>query len=386
MNIHSAFYLDLSNTKCYYSFMKIGIIGGGASGTYLAIRIKEINPSFDVTIIERNDKLMKKIAVTGNGRCNYANLGSLENKYNHPFANEIIKNLPPHELVANFEGFGIHPTQIDNLIFPVSLSAQTVVLMLNRMLEKLDVNICLNEKVLDYENKDGDFIVKTDKQEHVFNKLVFANGGKAYPQLGTDGALYDVLRQHQYQIETLSPSLSPIKVKENTKKISGQRVKCLVKLFVRGKIAYAEEGEVLFKDDGLSGIVILNMSQKINELSDKSGVRLILDLAPSVRNIKKDQYEEYVNPKVAAYLIDNNLDINRLTFNFKNFYDFNIAEVSHGGVSLDEIDSSIESKREKGLYFVGEVLNIDGMCGGFNLMFAFASAETVAKNIRDNYV
>ena len=362
--------------------MKIGIIGGGAAGSYVAIRIKELNPSFSVTIIERNDKLLKKVAVTGNGRCNYANLGSLENKYNDPFANRIIENLKPQELVANFDRFGIHPTQIDNLIFPVSLSAQTIILLFNKRLNDLGVTICLNEKVLDYQNKDNKFIVKTDKEEHVFDKVVLAAGGKAYPQLGTDGGVLEVLRQHGYEIETLSPSLSPLKVKENTKKISGQRVKCLVSLYNKGQLYYAEEGEVLFKDDGISGIVILNMSQKINEIKDKSNIKIVLNLAPNKSNIKKDQYEEYVHPKVAAYLFDNNLDINALTYTFKGFYDYNIAEVSHGGLSLKEITNELESKKEKGLYFAGELLDIDGMCGGYNLMFAFASAETIAKAIK----
>ena len=362
--------------------MKIGIIGGGAAGCYLAIRIKELNPSFSVTIIERNDKLLKKVAVTGNGRCNYANMGSLENKYNNSFANQVIENLKPAQIVANFDRFGIHPTQIDNLIFPISLSAQTVILMLNKRLNDLGVSICLNEKVLDYQNKNNRFIIKTDKEEHVFDKVVFAAGGKAYPQLGTDGGVLDLLRQHGYQIETLSPSLSPLKVKENTKKISGQRVKCLVSLFNKGQLYYSEEGEVLFKDDGLSGIVILNMSQKINEISDKKDIKIVLNLVPNKENIKKEQYEEYVHPKVAAYLLDNNLDINALSYTFKGFYDYNIAEVSHGGLSLNEITNDLESKKEKGLYFAGELLDIDGMCGGFNLMFAFASGETIAKAIK----
>ena len=361
--------------------MKIGIIGGGASGTFVAIRIKELNPSFDVTIIERNDKLMKKIAVTGNGRCNYANLGSLEGKYNNPFANQIINNLKPTELVDLFEGYGIHPTKIDNLVFPISLSAQTVILMLNKRLEELDINICLNEKVLDYQVNNDQCILKTDKQTHVFDKLVFSCGGKAYPQMGTDGSLFDVLKQHGYQIEALSPSLSPIKVKENVKKISGQRVKCLVSLLYKDKLYYAEEGEVLFKDDGLSGIVMLNMSQKINELADKKAVKIVLDLVPN-NKVKPNQYLEFVHPKVASYLTDNNLSINRLVFTFKNFYDFNIAEVSHGGVSLKDITSGLQSKKENKVFFTGEVLDIDGMCGGYNLMFAFASAETVAKSIR----
>jgi len=362
--------------------MNIGIIGGGASGVYLAIRIKELNPSFNVTIIERNDKLLKKVAVTGNGRCNYANLGNLENKYNNSFANQIINNHKPTEIVANFERYGIHPTMIDNLVFPVSLSAQTVVLMLNKKLEELKVNICLNEKVLDYQIDDNECVVKTDKQIHVFDKIVFSCGGSSYEQLGTDGSLYGVLRNHGYKIEELSPTLCPIKVKENTKKVSGQRVKCLVSLFNNNLLFYQEEGEVLFKDDGLSGIVILNISSMINRITNKKNVKIVLNLAPSRKNIKKDQYLEYVAPKMASYLVDNDLDINNLSFSFKGFYDFKIAEVSHGGVSLNDINNNLQSKREKNVFFVGEVLDIDGMCGGYNLMFAFASAETVAKAIK----
>ena len=268
--------------------MKIGIVGGGASGAYLAIRLKELNPSFSVTIIERNDKLLKKISVTGNGRCNYANLGETKGKYNNDeFANQILNNLPSKELIDNFERYGIHPTRIDNLVYPISLSAQTVMIMLEKRLEQLGVEICLNEDVLDYQKKNQQYLLKTNKQIHVFDILVFASGGKAYPQLGTNGAVIELMRQHGYQIEELSPSLSPIKVKENTKKISGQRVKCRVSLLHKSKLVYEENGEVLFKDDGLSGIVILNMSTKINSLKDKSGVKVVLDLANGFKNIRK---------------------------------------------------------------------------------------------------
>lgn len=362
--------------------MRIGIIGGGASGCYLAIRLKELKPSFHVTIIEKNDKLMKKIAVTGNGRCNYANLGELKGKYNNDeFANKIIANLPPKELVANFDRYGIHPTTIDNLVYPVSLSAQTVILMLEKRLKELGVNVCLDEEVLDYSKQEQEYRAKTNKETHVFDILVFTSGGKAYPQLGTNGAVLELLRQHGYNIETLSPSLSPIKTKENTKKVSGQRVKCHVSLFDGNKLYYEEDGEVLFKDDGLSGIVILNMSTKINSLKDKNNVKIALDLARGYGKIKEDEYPQFVNPKVAAYLVDNKLDIHNLVFSFKAFYDYNVAEVSHGGISLKEISDSLESKKEENLYFAGEILDVDGMCGGYNLMFAFASAETVAKSI-----
>ena len=363
--------------------MKIGIVGGGAAGSYLAIRLKELNPSFSVTIIEKNDKLMKKISVTGNGRCNYANLGDLKGKYNNDeFANKILNNLPPKALIANFDRFGIHPTQIDNLVYPVSLSAQTVMMMFEKRLKELGIETCLNEEVLDYSKNKDKFEVKTNKQVRIFNILVFTSGGKAYPQLGTNGAILEILRQHGYLIETLSPSLSPIKTKENTKKISGQRVRCSVSLFNKESKIYEEDGEVLFKDDGISGIVVLNMSTKINGLKDKTNVRLVLDLAKGYQNIKEDEYEQYVHPKIANYLKENHLNINNVSFSFKSFYDYNIAEVSHGGVGLNEINDSLESKKEKGLYFAGEILDVDGMCGGFNLMFAFASAETVSKAIR----
>ena len=362
--------------------MRVGIIGGGASGCYLAIRLKELRPGFQVTIIEKNDKLMKKIAVTGNGRCNYANLGELKGKYNNDeFANKIINNLPPKELVTNFDRFGIHPTMIDNLVYPVSLSAQTVILMLEKRINDLGVNVLLNEEVLDYSKNKQEYIVKTALSMHAFDVLVFTSGGKAYPQLGTNGAILDLLNRHGYKIEALSPTLCPVKVKENTKKISGQRVKCHVSLINKDKLFYEEDGEVLFKDDGISGIVILNMSTKINSLKEKNGVKLVLDLAKGYGTIKEEEYQQFVHPKVAEYLKEHHLDIHNLSFSFKGFYDYNIAEVSHGGVSISEINDSLESKKENGLYFAGEILDVDGMCGGYNLMFAFASAETVAKDI-----
>lgn len=359
--------------------MKIGIIGAGASGAYLAIRLKENNPSFDITLIERNDKILKKVLVTGNGRCNYANMGDLIGKYNNELANKLLKEFKPQEIVAIFDKYGIHPTYLDELVFPTSMSAQTVVLMLNKKIEELGIKVKLNESVIDYQKKDNKFYVKTNENEYIFDKLVISAGGCAYPQLGTDGTLLDILKKKGYKIETLSPSLSPIKTKENAKKISGQRAKGRVTLLDNNEEVYQEDGEILFKDDGISGIVILNMSARINRLKDKKNIKLVVDLAPNSKSIKQNQYYEYVAPKIAEYLLVNNLDIHHLVFTFKDFYEYKIAEVSHGGLSLSEVNDSLESKKEEGLYFTGEVLDIDGMCGGYNLMFAFASAEKVSK-------
>ena len=369
----------LSNTKCYDTAMKIGIVGAGASGVFLAIRLKESNPSFDVTLIERNDKILKKVLVTGNGRCNYANIGELKEKYNNELANKLLKEFTPNDIVKAFDSFGVHPTYIDNLVFPTSLSAQTVVLMMSKKITELGIKVFTNEKVIDYQKKNAQFVVKTENKEFIFDKLVLSSGGKSYPQLGTDGTVIDILNKHGYKIKELSPTLAPIKVKENTKKISGQRVRSRVYLYQDHKAIYQEDGEVLFKDDGLSGIVILNISSRINRLNNLKNVQIILDLAPNYQEINKKQYDEYVSPKIAEYLLANNLDIHHLAFSFKAFYDYQIAEVSHGGLALEEVSDSLESKKEKGLYFTGELLDVDGMCGGYNLMFAFASAEKVKK-------
>ena len=363
--------------------MKIGIIGGGASGTFLAIRLKESNPSFEVTIIEKNDKLLKKILVTGNGRCNYANTGDLTNKYNNELANKLLEEFKSQDIIDVFDTYGVHPYAIDNLIYPVSLNAQTVAIQLIKRIEQLCVKVHLNEKVVDYQKIDNKFVVKSEKNEYTFDKLIVSAGGCSYPQLGTDGTILNMLGKHGYKIEALSPTLSPIKVKENTKKISGQRQKGKVSLFKDDKLVYQEEGEILFKDDGLSGIVILNISSMINRLKNRNNIKIVLDLANTNKKVNKDQYIEYVSPKIAEYLVSNNLDIQNLSFSFKDFYDYQIAEVSHGGLSLSEINDSLESNKEKGLYFTGEVLDIDGMCGGYNLMFAFASAEKVKKAIEE---
>ncbi|NLB48636.1 MAG: aminoacetone oxidase family FAD-binding enzyme [Erysipelotrichia bacterium] len=361
--------------------MKIAIIGGGAAGVFLALRLKEEHPAFRITIFEKNNALLKKLLVTGNGRCNYANIGPTLNKYhNDDFANRLLKEFTPQDIIKTFDRLGIHPQRVGHLIYPISNSAASVVSLLKNHLDRLDIEILLQQPLLDY-FKDGErYVVVTDKGKYDgFNAIVFATGGSCYPQLGTDGSIFQILQKHHYEITPLSPSLSPIKVKENTKKISGQRVKCLVSLLYKGEVIYQESGEVLFKNDGLSGIVILNMSQKINMLPHKGRVKIMLNLAPNHHVSNHNEYLEYVTPKLAEYLINNRLDINRLVYTFKGFYSPHIAEVSHGGLSLEEVSDSLQSKKEKGIYFCGEILDVDGMCGGFNLMFAFASAEKVKR-------
>ena len=360
--------------------MKIGIIGGGASGVFAAIRIKQLHSDYDVTIFERNNKLLKKIYATGNGRCNFANSNPIEGSYNSEFAYPILKEFDYKEIDKYFDSIGIKSRKIDNLYYPYSLSAATVSEKLINKVNELGIDVVLDAKVDSY-SAQKEIVINGKKYK--FDSLVFACGGKSSPQFGTDGSVYALLESHGYKIEKLSPSLCPIKVKENVNKLDGVRAKAKVTLFDKNKEIYSEDGEVQFRSDALSGIVIFNIAFMINKLNLQQNTTTIkLDFVPEVeKDIKKEEYNSYLNDKLSSYLFKNNIDIHKAIFTFKSFYNFDISHVSSGGVSLEDISSNLESKKEKGIFFVGEILDIDAKCGGYNLMWAFASAEKVAKSL-----
>ena len=155
----------------------------------------------------------------------------------------------------------------------------------------------------------------------------------------------------------------------------------MLSTFSGNKLINKEEGELLFKDKGISGIVVFNATHYIN-VANRKDITFHIDFAYLVNEkIDKKDYIKYVNPKLAKYLSDNNLDIHDTVFTFKDFYDFSVAHVTHGGLKLNQVNSSLESKIEKNVYFIGEILDVDGICGGYNMMWAFASAYHVAKGI-----
>ena len=360
--------------------MKIGIIGGGASGVFAAIRIKELHPNYDVVIFERNNKLLKKIYATGNGRCNFANSDPIEGAYSKDFAYPILKEFDHNKINEYFDSIGIKSRKLDNLYYPYSLSAATVAEKLIDKINQLKIDVVLDAKIDSY---NGQKEISVNGKKYKFDALVFACGGKSSPQFGTDGNVYSLLETHGYKIEKLSPSLCPIKTKENVNKLDGVRAKAKVTLFDKNKEVYFEDGEVQFRSDAISGIVIFNIAFMINKLNLQANATTIkIDFVPEVeKDIKKDEYNSYLNEKLSSYLIKNNIDIHNAVFTYKSFYNFDNSQVSSGGVSIKNVSSSLESKLEKGIFFIGEVLDIDAKCGGYNLMWAFASAEKVAKSL-----
>ena len=351
---------------------KVLIVGGGISGVFASIRIKENYPDYEVVIFEHNDKLLKKIYATGNGKCNFANVGELRGKYhNEQFALNIINSFNAEDIINYFRWIGIESKQVGNLVYPYSESAETVAIKLLNRLNKLGVNVHLNEDVLDYSKE----YLKTNKDKYPYDYLVFSTGGCSSPNLGSTGSLFDVFIKHGYEITRLSPSLCPIVTKENTKMIEGLRHKAVVNLYHHHSLIHQEEGEVLFKKDGLSGMVIFNMTHFINDLPDLDEVTLHIDFA---RNIDGD-YDSLVHPKLAAYLIKKELDIHDTVFTFKKFYDYSNSQVTSGGISISNLNDDLSSKLEEKVYFIGEVVDVNAVCGGYNIMWALSSADRASK-------
>lgn len=371
--------------------MKVIVIGAGASGVVAAITYKRNHASDDVLIIEQLEKPLKKLLATGNGKCN---LGNSNINYSL-FNNETFtkSTIDKYDYKKFFESISIKTKLIGDLAYPISESAVSVRDALLKEVKKLNINIYSSEKLIDYkvENK---IKVITDKNTYIADKLILSGGLKSSPKLGSDGSIIDILERHHYQITPLKPGLCPIYTKEKTKEIDGVRVKAKVTLKLNGKLIHEENGEVLFKEHGLSGIVMFNASSFISRLGNEN-VKISLDLLPDYNESELLNYYKseglentllaFINPKISTYLKNRFKDeksiiksIKNLEFLFEKSYGYEFSQVTVGGIKYTEITDDFESKREKNVYLIGELLDIDGPCGGYNLTWAFASAIKMA--------
>ena len=350
---------------------QVSIIGGGISGCFAAIKIKEKHPEYNVSIYEHNDKLLKKLYVTGNGKCNFSNQGSLIDKYkNEKFALKIIDDFNNDDIRKTFNEYGIHSKEVDDLIYPYSESAETVAIKLLKQIEELKIDVNLNIEVLDYDNNQ----IKTDRGTFSFDILIISVGGLSHPKLGSNGGLYASLKKHGYRFIETRPSLCPIKTKENTKMVEGLRSKVHASLYQNDKFVHEEDGELLYKKDGLSGMVIFNMTHYINRLDNLNNITIHLDFAKGV----DDDMDSLFHPRLVKYLSDNKLDFHNTIYTFKSFYDYEFSQVTSGGIDIDNLNENLSSKKEKNIFFIGEVVDVDAVCGGYNIMWALASAKRVA--------
>jgi len=373
--------------------MRVGIVGASASGLFTAILLKQKNHQIDVTVFDKNIKIGKKINATGNGRCNILNKNISPLIYNNPdFVKKVFGHLSFVDLKEILCSLGIETIEEGNLLYPYSLSAKNVVEILLSQSLQLGVRFELDNKVISYKNT----TLVTEKGEFTFDKLVFAVGGKSQKNLGSDGSLFPVFEKHNYKLTPLVPGLCPIKVKESTKPLSGCRHSALVSAYDNDKLIFSESGEILFKDNGLSGIVIFNASRI---LKNKKNIQIKIDLFPEFPNSELEEkithLKNTLGDKWFLGLLSANFEslikglhigkvsmkLKELTYTYIENYPFEDSQITIGGISTDNLNYSLESNIEKDIYFVGEVVDIDGPCGGFNLGWCLISAIAVKNAI-----
>lgn len=390
--------------------MKIGIIGQGAAGLVLAIMLKRKNNKDDIFVFDKNQIIGRKLFVTGNGRCNLANLKIDRYSYNNQFAFDLVKDFDAIKQIGFFKELGLGTRNIGQLVYPFSLSAKAFTSYLVKVAKDLKIKFVNDIDILDYFVEDKIKIISENKV-FIVDRLVISTGGKAHPILGSDGLFFEVLKKHKYKLTPLKAGLAPIKIRENVKSIENERLKANVSLFIDKQFIYKEEGEVLFKKDGLSGISIFNCASMIARDPGFKKASIVLDLFSDIKEemlFKKFQQdnkvcrwnflEGYFSKNIAEYIRKSAKCKNLMTFDsqelkkivkcvknmefeYGSTYSLSDAQVSVGGIDLKMIDNNLQSTIEKNVYFAGEVLAMDGLCGGYNLMLCFSEAKRICDKI-----
>ena len=401
--------------------MKIGIIGGGAGGIFAAINFSS---EFDVTILERNDRIGKKLLATGNGRCNLTNL-SLDNK-NYKgaenFVDFAINNFSNRDLISFFENIGMKTLSLEKgRVYPITLSSASVLNIFLDELKRKNVRVINNFFVNKIEKIDNKFKVYSKESFFEFDKIIFACGGMSMPVSGSDGSAFSLLKNLGHKITKLSPGLTQLKLKSDfLKHLSGTKVIGECKLIRDGKVVDKKYGDLLFTDYGISGPPIFDLSSYVSMYNDK----FFIDI-PLVNEVDKNFSDFYfsavymnpdfslerfltgfVNKKFIHYLLktlamDKNIPLSNLnhrdyenllnlilhsTFEVIGVNSFKNSQVTLGGVDTREVDKrTFESKIVKGLYIIGEALDVAGDCGGYNLQWAFSTGYISSKAIEKLY-
>ena len=392
---------------------EVAIIGGGFSGLVAAIVLSERFKGESVAVFERNDRVGKKILATGNGRGNISNSDltaehyhSAEGKTN---AMNVIEKYGYKSIIGFFCDLGIPVIREGDRIYPSSLQASSVLDMMRVKLAFLKTEIKTDSECFGIKQTSGGFIVSTKSGEYSAKYVVFAAGGKAGKQYGTDGTAFGILEKLGVKITPLYPAIVQLKTDTTCLKgLKGLKEKALVKAYDGDKFLSEFYGDVLFTDYGVSGNAIFYLSSylvgaKNPEISisftDKTEGELfdfLMRKAKSMPYISSDDIltgviNKQIGRAIAKRCGANDLSersIKKITDCAKGFrlkvtgtLGFDYAQVTRGGVKLSEVTDELELRKIKGLFVTGEALDIDGDCGGYNLQWAYSSAMTVAEKI-----
>ena len=392
--------------------IKTAIIGGGASGLFLATALSKTDKT---VLFERGERVGKKLSATGNGQGNITNLAVCDTDYfsfeksGVQFAGELIRAADERALTAHFEKMGVLLSADErDRVYPASKQASALTDALRFCVAKKGVDVRLSTRICDMEKAEGGFLLHAEtaegKRTYFAEKVVLCAGGKAAKNFGSDGSAYALAEKFGHTVTALYPSLVQLKTDvTHTKTLKGIRVSDggLTATLANGE-RVGLRGDVIFTDYGVSGDAVFRISAFI---ADKisSGVRLTVDFLPDVSEgdilaalqRKQAAFPDLSNGELLFGIVNNqvgravmkraNGDLKRAAKLVKEFdltvtgsLGFDYAQVTKGGISLSEVTENLESRFVNGLYFAGEILDVDGPCGGFNLQWAYSSAMRVA--------
>lgn len=399
------------------------VIGAGPAGCMSAIQASK--NGHKVLIIERNEKIGKKLYITGKGRCNLTNDSCLQTHLDNiingkKFMYSSLNAFSPNDLMEFFSSRGLNlKVERGNRVFPTSDKSSDVIKVLSQELIKLNVEIAFNTKVESVKKINNIFHIKCEGGiSYTSNCVIIATGGKSYVTTGSDGIGYVLATSFNHSIVEPMPALIPLILNEDVLSLEGLSLKNVTaSIEINGKIVASEFGEMLFTNEGVSGPIVLTMSSKINRL-DLTQAKFIIDFKPSLdkQTLTNRLIRDFeLNPKMQlkTYLktllpmsfipyfvkklnvedirlceINKNLRetiislLKRFDFSIKSLDTINKAIITSGGVSTKEINpKTMESKLVDNLYFAGEILDVDALTGGFNLQIAFSTGYLAGSNI-----
>ncbi len=402
------------------------IIGGGASGLMSAVYLKKQNPQLNIRILEALPRVAKKLLLTGNGRCNISNKNVCISRYhgeNVGFAEYALNKYDLKFTQSFFESIGVDFAFEGDKAFPASFQAGSVVDCLRFAAEELGVIIHTDTKVTNIQVLKNQYRIWADKLSFVCDTVIMAAGlySGGY-KCGSDGSMFELLKKSGFKTVKTTPAIVQIKTENDiTKQLKGIKLDANVSLKCGGKALRQEFGEVLFCDYGLSGPAVMQLSREVPR--NKNEMYLSLDIMPEIsleelrakikkraENLQNRSLEEFftgfLQKRVGQVILKkcgcqlsekaeslNNEKINLIAKTIKDFSfkaldttGFVNSQVTAGGISTDEfVSETMESKNYKSFYAVGEILDIDGDCGGFNLQWAWSSSFCAADDILRKY-
>jgi len=408
---------------------KVLVVGGGAAGILAAIFAAR--NGHKVILIEKNEKLGKKLFITGKGRCNITNACDRDEFFeqvvsNPKFFYRSYHDFSNYDTMNFFEELGLPiKTERGNRVFPESDKSSDVIAVLKRELERQSVIIRYNCEVKEILVREGNFYglrLQNPKEEILADSVIIATGGLSYPMTGSTGDGYKFAKSMGHTTTPLYPSLVPIHVKESyVTELMGLSLKNVEVRVTSGlKTIYSDFGEMLFTHFGVSGPVIISASSHIIPyLNKQEPLYLSIDLKPALTNEQLDarilrDFEEFKNKQFKNSLdhllpnklidviirlscIDSEKKVNsitkeerlqlvnllkNLTLQITRLSDYNQAVVTKGGINIKEVNpSTMESKLVKHVYFAGEILDLDALTGGFNLQIAWSTAHLAGNSV-----